>query len=1358
MAENSQTNTCLEGVQEVDLRDKFASALFSKFEECETEKDLKNKIIEILDDNNIDFEANASFTQYKSKLAQYVNCALTETAVNPQQPDRTIQLSQLVTGIVSFLCNPPKFEFPKLKFELKLSMFLKSLINAIIDSLIQLLANLISSIISLSFDLCENNKLIDFDLRANINELLDFSAIEAIFGNYDIITQGNQALIQRLDSCESLYQPSEEEQNISNSQRPYRENSDGTRSRTARGSSPTNFISDLDLVINPLELCSLFEGVASDTTLDSVKELLRYEYPNLFTKLDNNEKITNLFKDIGNTLDPTVCESLRQLRTTFTVEDLCSQDYLRDLENKKELALRNKGFSEDITRELLNKERKKISDKHAQLVGTIGKLRDNPDRLFDDVEMNIFCKNGKPGLMSLSDIPKMDVVADIAMESIFSTLKTAHKMDFDGFADSKFVTSKPRKTFVKRYDQIEILDKDGNVTKTLKKAETSEYKMAKEGQSAILITQKKGFALKNEDDGDKPVTLAKLKVKLKKGRKQISVKNHKGKPKNYSLNQLYVADMEEFDSPKDFKKFIIGAVQEKKKKTLRSKHSRAKPSFIRDNTIAPKPILDQEDLNDGYTDDVEDDISNGYEVFTINTGSDSAYAKYKVGTTNTTGISNSYITLYDGRAKYYPSYLGNQGITKTPYVSDVSLLDLPEIIQKSDASLEIDDAQLVTVEKLTGIKITREQLQAPTLIYQKSNFTDGPYYKTSNGIKELVNVNLPNYAPQKTSISSEHDVFNQFYKKKATIDASNDLYLNCYANLMARQSFMCDLLAVDDEDKDDEILLKYPLFSGNQNYSYNKFANLITRIPYENIADYPSFQRQALEEFLNDPCAIKDDDELTDPSPLAGAVKIPTVRLLIRNHIMKFYNMFLNTLYFYKTERMYENSEIYIQFLIQTFKQDIKKLSLTGGRLSLGFYDLYFEYLNEYFESQITMSNGLFDPLTGQKVDLNQDFSEDYKLNYFFKLELQFLKNRYDLFLNSVRNEDASLIQMLNGLFIPEVYEKQLFLKFVIVNEDDVIMLTSDTESAFKDIKKAFYGVAIYVKDGSSIKPIIVKKQSTPFSTDKKVHKSNVLSYLLGYSISQTHLDVFKVLKEDKEFKILFDYTFSLSKILSTIHIENCLEIIEYDQFASNMLIASDEAIRNVAVRGSNKRVNRNGFLEDPAEQSDCWNPTSNLDSLDLFDLDNVNVSGMIKKLIYKIIIQTPIVILKSLVEMTDPNIAIASKLRTAASTITCEPLPVLPFSLSLLPFTLIPSPFSIGPPVLPPLGHIYLGVDMAEYFIAKKSGTKTACASLEFGESGDLNKPASTTLCKNGCSEAKYKNYKLGIDVSLGTDDCPEE
>ena len=1319
MAVDGETGTCLEGVQEIDLRDRFASALFSKFEECETEKDLKKKIIEILDDNNIDFEVNTEFTQYKSKIAQYVNCAIEEITAEGLEQDRTIQLSQIVTGIVSFLCNPPKFEFPKLKFELKLSFFLKALLSSIIDSLIQLLANLISSLISLSFELCENNKLLDFDLQANINNLLDFSALERIFGKYDIITQGNQAIIQNLDNCETPFQLSGEEQQIANAQRPLRDNTDGTRSRSARGSDPTNFISDLDLVINPLELCSLFEGAATDTTLDTVKELLRYEYPEIYTKIDTNEKLTSLFKDIGNTIDPSVCESLRQLRTTVSVDDLCSPDFLRDLDNRRAIALRNKGFPEDITRQLLDKEKKKIADKHAKAVETIGKLRDNPARILDDVEVNVFCKNGKPGIMKLADIPKMDVVADIAVESIFSTYKMAHKLDFDGYFQSKYVTSKPRKTIVKRYGKVVIDTKDGE--KTLSNQERPEYKLIKDSQSPILITGKTKFALadiENEGGDDDDITyksnteksLKSIGVKLKKGKSNIKIKG-----KDYTLDNLYIADLERFDKPKQLRKHIIGAVKESKKRVIRSKHSRTVNTTIE---------------------------SSSYSSYTVTTNND-----------NPNGTLNYVISLYNNRAFYFPSYLTSEDFV-VPALSDTSLLDLPEILQKSDSSLEVDDTQLKMIQKLTGVQIKKSDLERPTLIYQKSNFTDKPYYKTSNGIKELVSVNFPNgYTQENRRLSSEHDVFNQFYKRYTNETANTYLYLDCFANLMARQSFMFDLLAVDDEDKlnvdpsDDEdsgvneLKDKYPKFFGNEQFSYNRYTRLLADIPYESIGNYSGFQKQTLEEFLNDPCTIKDTDELTDPSVLAGAVKIPTVRLLIRNHIMKFHNMFLNTLYFYKAERIYENSEMYVQFLIQTFKQDLTKLSLTGGRLSLGFYDTYFQFLDEYFESQIKQNEGLFDPITGQKVDLNQDFSQDYKLNYFFKLELQYLRDRYNSLFRSVRNEDLILINMLENPFNKETYKNQIYIKFVILDGSGAI-LTGNLSNP-KDSWR--YGYAIYTMV-NGVEKVLLK------------NSVDIATRTIPAIDENIKLLIFNRLKETKEFKLLFDYVFSLSKIISLIHIENCLEIIEYDQFASNMLIASDEAIRDSATRASNKRVNRNGVIEDPAEATDCYNPTNNLDNPNAFDFGDVNVSGMLKKLILKLIIQTPIVILKSLVEMTDPNIAIASKLRTAASTATCTPLPVLPFSLALLPFTLIPSPFSVGPPVLPPLGHLYLGMDFAEYLSDRSNASKRKCSSVQFGELGNIDDVASATLCKKGCSEAKYRNYQAGIDITVGTDDCPEE
>ena len=103
----------------------------------------------------------------------------------------------------------------------------------------------------------------------------------------------------------------------------------------------------------------------------------------------------------------------------------------------------------------------------------------------------------------------------------------AHKLDFDGYFQSKYVTSKPRKTIVKRYGKVVIDTKDGE--KTLSNQERPEYKLIKDSQSPILITGKTKFALadiENEGGDDDDIT---YKSNTEKSLKSIGVKLKKGK-------------------------------------------------------------------------------------------------------------------------------------------------------------------------------------------------------------------------------------------------------------------------------------------------------------------------------------------------------------------------------------------------------------------------------------------------------------------------------------------------------------------------------------------------------------------------------------------------------------------------------------------------------------------------------------------------------------------------------------------------------------------------------------------------------------------------------------------------------------
>ncbi len=1258
---DGEKGTCIdiEGI-EPDLRDKFTQALFAKFEKCESEESLKNTIKEIIGDSDIDLDKiDVRDVQLKRKLATAAECVIKDVYTQDNEGNvQTYQLSQLVTGIVSFICRPPRFKFPKMTFKLQLKIFLDMLIQMLIDLLIGLLVSIILKLLSLSFELCENGKLLSFDAQFNINDLFDFDSLASLFENYEITVTGNEAQIKSLDDCNNEF-----EEVISNSELT---------------SNPADFLLDLNGILTPSEFCSLLNGQSSELSIQNVLELLEYDYPILFTKLNNDVTVKNFFMDIGKTLSPEACAALNQLQETVSLDEVCSTDFIKNIEDRKATMLRKKGFDEQEANDLVKKEREKIKKQHEEVVSTISKLKNDPNSLLDGADLTVFCKNGKPGAVKPTDVPNVDFVANIALEGIFSTYKMAHKIDFDGFNESRFINLKPKKVIVSRYDEVNIPMANGTI-KTFKNIETPEYMLIKDGAKPMFITNKEKFALAevidfgDEDDEDAdpeygdPITVASLGIKK-------SAKT--GKLKGISPSDLYIADLERFEKPKHLKKKIVGVIKEVKRKALRTKHALSGEETIQS----------------------------------------SSYSGYTV-------INDQYITLLNKKARYYPTKLASN--ERMPTLSDNSIFELPPIVQTSD--IDINEEQLQMIKQFADTSISMEQLQKPIYIYASSSFTDKPYYKTSNGIIELVNTVIPNYKVQTTTISSENDVFNQFFKAKTAKNSSTNLYMNIFANLLSRQSFYTDMVSLTEDDKDEDIKQMYYALSD----SYQKFNNKMSLIPFENIGDYIGFQKQALEEFRNDPCSIQDQNDLNSKSALASLIKIPTVRLLVRNHIMKFTNMFMNSLFLFQHQRMYENSELYIQFLIQTFKQDLQKLAILGGDLSLDFYNIYFEYLDEYYESQIVLNNGLYDPLSGQKISLDQEFSEDFKLNYIFKLELKIMQERYNKAFKEFSNEDLHLMSILSGKFNDSFYRKQIYVDFKIIKSN------VEQTSAFSATANQWeYACIIKVKDGNNTHTL--HKVSTKGTT-------SVRNTLPTFT-SDKKLELFKILRATNEFKLLFDYCFSMTKILSLIHIENCMEICQKDQFSNMMLIASDEAIRNSAVSAYHSNDN---------EKLDCFNPNAGQNG-PAFEMPKI--SGMLAKIILQFLIKAPLIILKAIVELTDPNISIASKLRTATSALTCTPLPVLPFSLALLPFTLIPSPISIGPPVIPPLGHIYLGIDFAEFIYSLSTSDKSNCAKLDanMSEWGNISE-ANASLCKNGCSEAAYSAQRGGTLISgrIGTDGC---
>ncbi len=1234
--ESGTKGTCLDNLQIVDIRDKYQELLFSKFEACRTEKELKESILSIIGDQKIDLDKiDVRDIQTKKALVTAVSCTTQEVFGGKELGNQTYQLPQIISGVVSFLCNPPTFRLPRITFSLQLSAFLKALLQMLIDFLIQLLSMLLLKLLSLAFELCENDKLLNFDLKFNINDLFNIEALNAIFLRYNITTNGNYSEIPVEDDCEVPFAAvvSNEEQ------------------------STSNFLGDLNNIITPAQLCSLLNGTATAGTIENVLELLEYDYPILYSKLSNDIVVGDFFRDVGRTLSPDVCTQLQNLSNEVNIPDICSTDYLDQLEERKAIILRKKGFDEETTKLLIAKEKKKVEQQHTELVGLLAKIRDNPQKIFEDFEFNVFCKNNKPGILTIKDIPNMEYLSKISLEGVFSTYKQAHAIDTEDIKDMYFVQTPPTKTIVPRYGDFEFTTPNGR-TKKVRNIETSEYLLLKDAGKPVFITKDKDFALQEIDSfGDEDADPDEYPTYKDDSEVTLQSLGVAGSLDGKGTDKLYVADLEKFEKPKHFKKKIIGIIKETKSKKLKSNQ---------------------------YSGDASYSVEDG-----------------------------QYISFFKKRAKYYPVYLKENEVL--PEISDNTLVQLPPVIQTNN--IELSEDQISVIKKLSGIEISNEQVNQPVYIYASASYTGKPYYKVTNGIKEIISQSVPNYKIDNNKISTENDVFNQFYKNYTTLEPSSDLYITCFANLMSKMNWLTN--AVTEADRGVLTNVQFPMLS----QSYAAFANKVSIIPFENIANYTEFQNITLEEFINDPCAIQQEGDPEEKSVIEKAIRIPTVRLLVRNHIMKFNNNFLNSFYLFDYENMYQNSEIYAQFLLQTFKQDLVKLAYSGGNLTLNFYETYFTYLDEYFESQIIINSGLFDPFTGEKIDLNQEISRDFKLSYIIKLELLFLRDRYNKLFK--KDNDLNLMYFLNDEMSGDMYQKQVFITFDTMKGNVV-----KTSGFNADAGEWFYACSLKIRDGSNTKTII----SAKIAGTRDISASEPLTH----PDEQTRYELFKALKETNQFKLLFDYVFCFSRILSLVHIDNSLQLCEVSEFANTQFIASDEAIRDSAIIASNTNDN---------ESNDCFNPTQ--DNMGLPDF-----SGLIRKLILKFILTAPLLILKAIVELTDPNISIASKIRDVASGLSMQPLPVLPFSLALLPFTLIPAPFAVGPPVIPPLGHAYLGIDLVEYFISKKNKSGSIKFDGDLDGLGDLFK-ASGDLCKNGCTQGKLEAFGAGFSIS--TDGCEE-
>jgi hypothetical protein len=193
-----------------------------------------------------------------------------------------------------------------------------------------------------------------------------------------------------------------------------------------------------------------------------VEELLNFDYPIIRRRLNTRSKITDLFKALGQRNDPSICQMIEEnADTILTSPDIC---FTSDVMTVRENLLKDKKFTDDQIKNLLNKERNRNKQNLQKLAELATAIRNNPDSLFG--EPQIFCKGNEKGLIEADDMPSLkENIAD-TVDSLFNTFATVFQKDSFNFTkDIVQVTVEPnlQQKVIKKFTDTTVIDNNNEI-------------------------------------------------------------------------------------------------------------------------------------------------------------------------------------------------------------------------------------------------------------------------------------------------------------------------------------------------------------------------------------------------------------------------------------------------------------------------------------------------------------------------------------------------------------------------------------------------------------------------------------------------------------------------------------------------------------------------------------------------------------------------------------------------------------------------------------------------------------------------------------------------------------------------------
>lgn len=489
---------------------------------------------------------------------------------------------------------------------------------------------------------------------------------------------------------------------------------------------------------------------------------------------------------------------------------------------------------------------------------------------------------------------------------------------------------------------------------------------------------------------------------------------------------------------------------------------------------------------------------------------------------------------------------------------------------------------------------------------------------------------------------------------------------------------------------------------------------LYKNMNYHEILDIEELKESIVNNITSNPCFLMDINNLNAPiNPLKLEMMKGNFRLLCRTLILytKLQNLFISS--------VFDNTEFYTSgdykdstFLDYCFEILMNKINTLIPKYKKSI----FAFMNQELETKLNSGSEIVDPITNEKIEFSTPVSdtnmEENITKYakvMFKTEFLFITQKSNTFFSQQGTDNGISFSIApsSSFGVKLLSAKEFFLDSIPVYGLTTTLGTYDIQyTTYKSladnklpssIKFHLLVEGVRVENGYDLSLSLINYTSLltfPITKVTKFYRSEERDSESLTRFAKSKLTDLKILLlEDSNFLLFSNYLFPLNKILNIASIVHVNLMLKTYQTMYNILDGSVATISNI-----------HDIILGNEDKLDCETPDSTTNNT-----DQNNIILGINLEIAKAIAMFPISILKALEETYDPNIFLATKIRAAAESLGAPKLPIIPYSLGLLPALTIPPPVGVGPPLIPPWGYIYWGVDAAEIVLEyAKNGVQT--------------------------------------------------